>query len=157
MSVTVNINQILSDHFANIGAFEAGTPTPYSLGPAKEINEFPDLISQVLEHDQKNEARPDPISLYLQFPDLKDNPIAELITFHVTRRGAGNFGQDSAPGRTKIYHPLQVGTEDDVEHPGFKLFSLQRLMDNYIRLVCWARDQKICLKRALWLEKVIRN
>lgn len=155
MALTVNIHDLISSQLGTAAQFTEGRITSYSIFPAKEIDELPELIQQALAHAQEAEARPDPIQLYLQFPDLKDNPIGELITFHITRRDPGTFNQSESPGPPRIRRPIQVGVQEDAEHPGFQLLNTQRLMDNYIRLVCWSRDQKICLKRALWLEKIM--
>jgi hypothetical protein len=129
-----------------------------TLGEAKSLLEFIDLVRQAIDDYEIREgvSEPDKVLFTEEEPDYASR--TETITFSLIRREPGAFSQ-GAPfeGKVKNLRPRHRETGDDPTQPGYRQMVTGYWYDNLIRLTCWARTNKAANARAQWLEGLMED
>lgn len=91
---------------------------------------------------------------------IEDMPFEELnteaITWEVKSRVPGRFDQGPASsGRIKEVTPHCRSVVKHPDNPGERLVTFGKFYDNYISFNTYARNNKVALRRAFWLENIM--
>jgi hypothetical protein len=129
-----------------------------TLGEAKSLLEFYDLVRQAIEDYEIRARTPEEnkVTFTQEEPDVTSK--TETITFSLVRREPGCYGQ-GAPFEAKVKNLRprlrEIGT--DPAHPGYRQMVTGFWYDNVVRLTCWARTNKAANARARWLESLMED
>jgi len=136
----------------------ASVPRSKTLGKAKSLLEFHDLVRQAInDYEIRASVLPDLKIIFTEEePDAKTE--AETITFSLMRREPSGFGQ-GAPfeSNVKNLRPIVREMGTDPTNPGYRTVVLGYWHDNIVRYTCWARTNKAANARAMWLEEMMED
>lgn len=129
-----------------------------TLGKAKSLLEFYELVSQAINDNEKraNISDINKITITEEEPDI--NSKSEIITFSLLKREPGAFSQ-GAPfeGNIRNLRPMFREEGTDTANPGYKYMVLGYWHDNMVRFTCWARTNKAANQRAEWFEGLMEE
>lgn len=129
-------------------------------GPAKNINEFYDLVRKVVMDFERRENVINDAKIFFteEEPDFpKDANV--IVSFSLVRREPGAFGQGRPFEKDTVKNLIPILREEieDVENPGYKRAILGYIHDNEIKFTIWARTNKVANERALWFEGIMQE
>jgi hypothetical protein len=130
-----------------------------TLGKAKSLLEFYDLVRQALNDYEKRASVPDDQRILFTEEEPQDiEARSEAITFGLVKRQPGGFGQ--GPPMTaqvkNLKHMLrEIG--NDPSNPGYRSIVVGYWHDNQIRFTCWAKTNKAANARAVWFENFMEE
>lgn len=133
-------------------------PADRTIGPAKSLTEFYELVSRAISDYESRAGTP--IKYHVNFteedPDQENE--TETITFRLMKREPGAFSQ-GAPfeGEIKNLRPILREKGNDPENPDYQFAVTGYWYDNLIRFTCWARTNKQANKRACWFEDFMED
>jgi hypothetical protein len=117
---------------------------------------FFELVGSVIKNAQKNIKESSQVSLVEEYPPEDfSNYGDEVISFKVIERKPGMMDKKgtSRPQRKSRYSYEYL----DENQPNKIITVETRPVDHVIEFSCWAKNNKIANKRALWLEKLLIN
>lgn len=142
-----------------VQAFKDAGPPLKSPLPAKNINEFYDLVKNIIVDRERREnvSEEKKIVFTEEEPDYaKDDPVT--ITFSLVKREPGAFSSGGPMrGRVKNYTAILREEIQDPEDPQYKKAILGYFHDNEIKFTVWARTNKVANERALWFEGLMQE
>ncbi len=120
--------------------------------PAKDINDFYELVGQALKQYQLQEGKAeDKLIIYTEdWPP--DEYKRETISFQLRSRMPAVMGKSAPQGAPREYKPNIRDSFPDPDVPGHEIHELGWMMDNYIRFVIWSQSNKEANTLALWFE-----
>jgi len=120
--------------------------------PAKDINDFYELVGQALEQYQLQEGRAeDRLIIYTEdWPP--DEYVRETVSFQLLNRQPAVMGKAAPEGAPREYKPNLRDSFPDPDVPGHEIHELGWMMDNRIRFCIWSQSNKEANKLALWFE-----
>lgn len=129
-----------------------------TLGQAKSLLDFYDLVRQAIENDEKRKDVPEENKILYTEEDPKIDVRTETITYSLVSRVPGAF-QQGAPGEAKIRNmrPRLREESKDPEHPGYHFAITGYWYDNIVRFTCWATTNKAANARAIWFEDLMEE
>jgi hypothetical protein len=129
-----------------------------SVGLAKNINEFYDLVRLAIDDRELQEGKIDDAKICYteEYSDIEQN--LESIVFSLSVREPGRFSE-GAPfqGEVRNLRPIIREVVPDPEHPGYRRAVFGYWYDNVVRFTCWARTNREANKRALWFENLMHD
>jgi hypothetical protein len=140
--------QVRVDHF----------PKSKTLGQAKSLLEFYDLVRQAIENYEERQGVPQELKINFteEEPDVESE--TEVITFSLVERepggwGRGAFGEANVKNRRPIIRALGTDPAD----PGSRQLVTGFWYENCVRFTCWARTNKAANARAEWFENLMEE
>lgn len=120
--------------------------------PAKDINDFYELVGHALEQYQLQEGRAeDKLIIYTEdWPP--DEYVRETVSFQLLNRQPAVMGKAAPDGAPREYKPNLRDSFPDPDVPGHEIHELGWMMDNRIRFCIWSQSNKEANKLALWFE-----
>lgn len=121
-----------------------------------DLNKFFELSSSIIENAQKNIKENSIVKLIEEYPPESLHDYGnEVITFKVVERKPGmmNTKGTSRPQRKAKYSYEYL----DPNMPNKVVTVETRPVDHVIEFNCWAVNNKLANKRAIWLEKLLIN
>jgi len=129
-----------------------------SLGEAKSLLEFVDLVRQAIDDYENRQGIQEPNKVLFTEEEPDYAARTETITFSLLRREPGAFAQGGPfEGKVKNLRPRHRETSEDPANPGYRQMVSGYVYDNLIRLTCWARTNKAANARARWLENLMED
>lgn len=129
---------------------------PRSRGPNSpvDLNEFYELVQQVITTQQQREGATDLVDFAEDYPPTAYE--RETITFRLNRREPGTLSSDQ-PFTTGVrnHRPIFRESVPDLDNPGYNILSFSRFFDNIVEFTCWANTNKQVNDRAMWLEETL--
>ena len=129
-----------------------------SLNPAKDINDIAELIYKAIQdYETRTHATNDAkVNIVYEYPDMDFD--AETISICYMHRVPGAYSQGGAgEGNIKNRRPILREQMKDPDNPGYRRSVMGFYYDNIIRLIAWARTNKVANNRAVWLENVMEE
>lgn len=129
--------------------------------PAKNLNEFFDLVKNVINDFERRENIISDARIHFTEEDAdypKDKNV--IIAFSLVKREPGSFSQGhpfEERNRVKNLVPLFREEVEDQENPGYRRAILGYIHDNEIKFTIWARTNKVANERALWFEGLMQE
>lgn len=120
------------------------------------LTSFFELVSSLISDAQTKEGRSFNVPLVEEYPPENISDYGEeVITFKVVERKPGlmNTKGTSRPQRKKMHYYEYM----DEKYPNKVVTVESRPVDHIIELCCWATNNNLANKRALWLEKLMIN
>jgi hypothetical protein len=137
---------------------QKGIPRSTTLGNAKSLLEFYELVRQAIDDYEKRASVPETSKIRFteEEPDAKMD--VESITFNLMKREPGGFGQ-GAPFESNVRNlrPIIREIKKDPTEPGYRTIIMGYWHDNIVRFTCWARTNKAANKRAMWFESLMEE
>ena len=126
--------------------------------PGGEILKYFRLVQNACWSRQESESVPTDKRLLIlsEDPPEEKDLDSEAITFFVSHREPGQFGQGATGANTtkeRVHHVRSV--QQHPEHVSEKLVTMGRSFDNYIGFGIYARTDFVALQRVLWFENVM--
>jgi len=133
-----------------------------TLGQAKSLLEFYDLVRQAIENDEKNRGVPEKNKILFTEEDPDVDAVTETITFSLVSREPGIFqrGSPRDAGGSNVVRNLRPRLREekpDPEHPGYRFAITGYWYDNVVRFTCWANTNKTANARAVWFEDLMEE
>jgi hypothetical protein len=129
-----------------------------TLGKAKSLLEFYDLVDQAIEMHERRASVPEQyrVRFTQEEPDFASE--TETISFGLVKREPGCFSQ-GAPfqGSVRNLRPLFREIRDDPENPGYQQLVTGYWYENIVQFTCWAKTNKVANARAIWLEDLMEE
>jgi len=129
-----------------------------TLGKAKSLLEFYDLVRQVIDdyESRTGTSEADKILLTEEDPDIDVK--TETITLSLVSREPGAF-QSGPPGQASVRNlrPRCRESKLDPENPGYRMAVTGYWYDNVVRFTCWATTNKAVNARAEWFENLMEE
>jgi len=147
-----------------MSAFRSSTQSSVDCGvertsrPAKDIDDLPDLISQVLEDKQNDEGidSNQRVKFYSEMPP-KD-VVTEVITFGLVRREPASMTRGGPFTKERIeWKPRIREVAPHPTMPGMAIVVQGQQFENEISLTCWTKTNKRADYRARWLEDTLHE
>lgn len=133
-----------------------GLPRTKTLGAAKSLLEFYDLVRQAKDDYETRQNIADEYKIIFteEEPDIESQ--TETITFGLVKRVPGAFGQ-GAPfeADVKNLRPIFRESGTDAENPGYNYAIHGYWYDNIVKFTCWAQTNKTANTRAEWFESMM--
>lgn len=121
--------------------------------PAKDINDFYELVSRALREYQLQEGKAEDRLIIFTEDWPPDEYKRETISFQLRSREPAIMGKTAPRGNVpREYKPNIRDSYPDPDVPGHFIYELGWMMDNYIRFVVWSQSNKEANKLALWFE-----
>lgn len=129
-----------------------------SVGQAKTIVEFYDLVRLAIEDKERQEGLVEDARICFTEEKSDIEQKLEAITFSLVEREPGRFSEGRPfEGDVRNLRPLLREVVDDPDHPGYKKAVMGYWYDNIVRFTCWARTNREANKRALWFENLMHD
>lgn len=127
-------------------------------GNAKNIDEFTDLVMNVIENSEATENTSEDNKIIFSRDYTPEYIDKEAVTFKITTREPGRMDQ-GAPleGKVKNLRPLFREEAEDPDNPGYKILVFGYWYDNVVEFTCWARTHKVVDQRAIWFENLMQS
>jgi len=122
------------------------------------LDRFYNLAADLVDHAQETAGvlESEKIKLIEEYPPERlDKLNNEVICFRLLRREPANMntkGSGRPHRKSTFYYDY-----NNPSAPNKKIIVESRPVDHRIEFTCWAKTNKICNKRALWLEKLFIN
>lgn len=155
--VPIKVQQVFDNALCNLVTKQTGGKSR-TVGAAKNLLEFYDLVGQAVEDLQKKSgiSEIDKVNFTEEDPDVDSN--SENIVFSVASRDPGAFGQGPPGNPThRNLRPMFREEGDDPVNPGYRIMTVGYWYDNVIRFTCWARTNKAANSRAQWFEDLMEE
>ena len=128
-------------------------------GPAKNLNEFYQLVQNALVDYEKRQNIIEDGKIFFTSEDIdapKDKNIT--IAFSLVKRVPGSYSR-GAPFEGDIANqkPILREVVDDPENPGYKRAIMGYWHDNQVRFTVLARTNKAANDKALWFENIMQE
>lgn len=122
------------------------------------LDRFYNLAAELIDHAQEKSGlgELDRIILTEEYPPERfDKTNNEIICFRLLKREPANMNTKASgrPHRKSTYYY----DYNSPEAPNRNILVESRPVDHRIEFTCWAKTNKECNKRALWLEKLFIN
>jgi len=152
------VRQQYSEIVSELRDVHPGLERSKTLGEAKSLLEFYDLVDQAIEMYETRAGIPEHyrVNFTEEQPDFESE--TETITFSLVRREPGAFSQ-GAPfqGDIRNLRPMFREEGEDPENPGYRQITTGYWYDNIVQFTCWARTNKTANKRARWFEDLMEE
>jgi len=129
-----------------------------TLGQAKSLLEFYDLVDQAIEMHEDRAGVPEQykVNFTQEEPDFSSE--TETITFSLSKREPGCFSQ-GAPfqGQVRNLRAMLREVVDDPENPGYRQLITGYWYENIVQFTCWAKTNKKANSRARWFEDLMEE
>ncbi len=126
--------------------------------PAKDVDQFPEILGKALSKAQEYEGTPEKDRVEVRAWQADLPPERDVITWRLKDRYPGLYGRGKA-GDKKVQeytkHPRQVCL--DPTSPGEAVVVHGQYMDNLIELCVWSQDVDRSNQLALWLERTMEE
>lgn len=151
--VRITTNSIFQDIIQRSVTERTKTPSN-----SKDLPEIFDLISQAIDDYQTRTHQTEDNKIHIIYGYPEKDIEAESITIGLEKREPGAFSQGPPfEGPVKNLKPIVREVIDDPDNLGYKRATLGYYYDNLIKLTCWARTNKKCTERAIWLENLMEE
>lgn len=129
-----------------------------TLGKAKSLLEFYDLVRQVIDDYERRAGTPEKNKVIFTEEEPDAESETETITFSLIRREPGAYGQ-GAPFESRVRNLRPIIREDtfDPAHPDYRIVVQGYWYDNVVRFTPWARTNKAANRRAEWFEEMMEE
>lgn len=129
-----------------------------TLGKAKSLLEFYELVSQAVDNYEKRSGVSDDKKIIFTEEEPDASSKTETVTYSLISRIPGAFGQ-GAPLEANVRNQRPMFREEGVDptDPGYRQLVLGYWHDNTVRFTCWARTNKVANARAAWLENLMEE
>ena len=140
----------------DIQTYKEGLARSKTLGTAKSLLEFYDLVRQAIEDYERRAGTPEVNQIRFTEEEPDVDAKTETITFSLVSREPGAF-QQGAPmeARVKNMRPMLREEAVDEENPDYRKAIMGYWHDNIVRFTCWARTNKTANARAMWFEDLM--
>lgn len=129
-----------------------------SPGQATDINGFYELVNKVIQFKLEKDGEEKKVLFREDFPDDPDDLNNEIITFGIQKRLPGIAEQTPNPlkrNALRMRKPILREVRTDNENHKYRVFVKGQWFDNFVQFCCWARENKIANRRALWFEEMM--
>jgi len=154
----IKVHRQYTEIVSEIRGSHPGLDRSKTLGKAKSLLEFYDLVDQAIEMYETRASIPEQyrVNFTQEEPDFASE--TETITFSLVKREPGAFSQ-GAPfqGDIRNLRPIFREEGEDPENPGYRQITTGYLYDNIVRFTCWARTNKVANQRAQWFEDLMEE
>lgn len=129
-----------------------------TLGPAKSLLDFYDLVRQAIENYEIREGITDENKIVFTEEEPDVSAKNEAIVFSLISREPGAFGE-GAPLKARVRNQKPIIREivDDPTAPGYKKIIKGYWYDNVVRFTCWAKTNKAANRRAEWFGDLMEE
>ena len=129
-----------------------------TLGPAKSLLDFYDLVRQAIENYEIREGVTDENKIVFTEEEPDIGAKNEAVIFSLVSREPGAFGE-GAPLKARVRNQKPIIREivNDPTNPGYKKVIKGYWYDNVVRFTCWAKTNKAANKRAEWFEDLMEE
>lgn len=120
--------------------------------PAKDINDFYELVSQAMRQYELQEGKAeDRLTIFTE--DFNpDDYQGKTVAVSLRSRRPAVMGKTAPQGAPREVKPNIRDTFPDPDVPGHFIYEIGWMMDNYIRFVIWSQSNKEANQLALWFE-----
>jgi hypothetical protein len=156
--LTENDIRVVVQGIFDINFVTEDNPRSKTLGRAKSLLEFYDLVRQAIDNyeTRAGATQVNKVIFTEEEPDADSD--TETITFSLISREPGSFSQGSTrEGDVRNRRPIQRAEGEDSENPGYRYVETGFWYDNIVRFTCWARTNKAANARAEWFEDFMEN
>lgn len=152
------VSEVFANSFSNPDFERFPSDRSKSLGPAKSLREFYNLVGLAVKDMENRASVPSEYRVIFTEEEPDAGADTETITFSLIRRDPGAFSQ-GAPfeGKVRNLRPRIREEGTDPSDPGYKQVVHGYWYDNIVRFTCWARTNKAANARAEWFENLMEE
>jgi hypothetical protein len=154
----VFVNHVFTTSFSNPDFQRFPSDRSKSLGSAKTLREFYNLVRSSIRDMEDRASVPESLKVFFTEEEPDTAGQTETITFSLIKRLPGAFSQ-GAPweGKIRNQRPMIREEGEDPSAPGYKQAVHGYWYDNLVRFTCWARTNKAANARIEWFEDLMEE
>jgi len=126
--------------------------------PVKNLTEFYELVNAAVADKLTRDGDAKRLLFREDFSDDPDDIDREIVTFGLQKRLPGIAEQTPNPVKRnalRMRKPILREIRTDPANPKYRVFVHGQWFDNFVQFTCWARENKIANRRALWFEDLM--
>ena len=157
-NIRIRVQEVYQIIRGDVPSREQSLARSKTLGKAKSLLEFYDLVRQAIEDYEKRAGTSEEKKIFLTEEDPDISARTETITLGLVSRDPGAF-QQGAPQEAKIKN-LRPRLREEVTDPdnsGYRMAITGFWYDIVVRFTCWANTNKTANTRALWFQDLMEE